>query len=169
MEGSQDINHQIRHLIDMIHPTLGNTLQRLQDCVKDLGSDCSTVLNENWSSQYMCQGFAFNRKTRLHRDSNGFRNTLEVLYLLGSFKDGHLRLQDLNMDVEWRPRDLCIFDGYTFAHEASDWNGDFRICCISFCRATTFTGLGVSVQMDPPKAASIPSSLRRPVIPLGNP
>lgn len=160
-ECMQEINHQIRHLVEMISPCLGRALQTLRDRVVNLGSECSTALENIWTSQYMCQGIAFNRKTLLHRDNKGFRNTLEALYLVGTFNPGHLKLPDLNLELEWGPRDFCMFDGYTFAHEASDWTGEGRVCFISFCRASTFKGLGVPVQVPCPKTADIPRILRR--------
>lgn len=156
----KEVNHQIRHLIDMISSPLGQLLEQLHNAVAQLDSPCSDVLNTSWNSHYMCQGIAFNRKTEVHRDSSGFPNTLEALYLLGDFEPGHLTFQDLNMSVEWGPRNLCLFDGYTFAHGASDC-GKGRVCCISFNRASTFNGLHVPIFVPPPKAANIKSTLRR--------
>ncbi|KAF8594360.1 hypothetical protein BDV93DRAFT_565506 [Ceratobasidium sp. AG-I] len=157
---SKEVNYQIRHAVDMLSPGLGHLLQRLNSTVTELGSPSSEVLKSNWNSAYMCQAIAFNRKTEIHRDTKGFVNNLDVLYLLGDFKPGHLKFQDLNMSVEWGQRNLCIFDGYTFAHEASDC-GRGRICCISFCRSGTFRGLKIPMDIPVPSVHDIPKSLRR--------
>lgn len=144
----------------MLSPGLSDLLRNLQKRVSHLGTQCSEVLKNDWNSAFMCQAVAFNRRTAIHRDGKGFMDNLDVLYLLGDFKPGHLRFQDLNMSVEWGARNLCIFDGYTFAHEASDC-GRGRVCCISFCRSSTFRGLKMSVDIPFQFACDIPTTLRR--------
>jgi hypothetical protein len=160
LDGMREVNHQVDHLIQMLHPALGHSLSKLQKLIIEQGSECSQVLENDWSSPYPCAGFGFNRTTSIHRDSKGLRNGLEVLFLLGEFEGGKLRLQDLNMELEWLPRFLCVFDGHTFSHEVAEWSGGQRTCFIYFCRATTFQTLGAPVVLPAARLGTMKPALR---------
>ncbi|KAG8736069.1 hypothetical protein FRC10_009725 [Ceratobasidium sp. 414] len=70
-----------------------------------------------WGSVFPCTAVGFNRTTKVHWDSKGFRNGLDVIGVLGCFTGGNLKFQDINVTLEWGSGTLAAFDGYDLVHE----------------------------------------------------
>lgn len=148
-------------MIEILHPALSNNLKQLKDAMAEIPRPTSVVLANGWNSLFPCVGFGLNRQTSIHRDAKGFRGGLDVISVLGNFRNGHFRLQDLNVVMEWQPGCLGAFDGYDLTHEVLEWEGTHRITLISFCRSSTWRGLKVPYNVPHPTLAQLEQNMQK--------
>ncbi|KAG9075749.1 hypothetical protein FRC06_009911 [Ceratobasidium sp. 370] len=144
LEARRIYDHIVRMLSRIVHGSLDDCMHALLRRLKQEPGLVGQVAREGWTSNFPCVAFAFNRESRKHRDTNGLRHGMDVIGILGSFAGGPLRFQDLNMKVEWGAGCIGAFDGYDLTHEVLPWEGSHRIAMISFCRSSTWRGLGMS-------------------------
>ncbi|KAG8706676.1 hypothetical protein FRC09_002290 [Ceratobasidium sp. 395] len=103
-----------------------------------------TAVVNGWTSAFPCFGIGINRTSALHRDTRGIRRGLDIIGVLGTFTTGgDLELPDLNLRAEWKPGCVGAFDGYDLRHRVAPWSGGSRVALISFCRQSTWSGLGL--------------------------
>lgn len=120
-------------------------MQKLRGALLKVRGPTQTVLENGWTSPFPCFGVGINRTSAKHRDTNGLSCGMDVIGVLGDFTDGRFRLQDLNVEAEWRPGCLGAFDGYDLTHEVLKWEGSHRITMLNFCQGALWRGL----RMDP--------------------
>jgi hypothetical protein len=151
LESKRQYDCQVAHLVGILHQSLFQTLDSLRTRMSKVRGPTGVAVQNGWTSRFPCFAVAFNRQTRLHRDTQGLKNGgMDVISVLGKFSGGNLRFQDLNMEVEWQPGSLGAFDGYNLAHEVLEWQGTHRVTLISFCRGTTWKGLKVDSSVATP-------------------
>jgi hypothetical protein len=145
-----ELDHSISHLTSILHWSLYQELKTLRAHMRRLPGAVQDAVNSGWASVFPCMAVGFNRTTRVHRDSQGFRNGLDIISVLGEFSGGHLNLPDLGLKFEWEPGCLGAFDGYDLAHSVEPWHGSHRVTVISFCRSSSWRGLKLPLQVSPP-------------------
>ncbi|KAG8721965.1 hypothetical protein FRC08_008359 [Ceratobasidium sp. 394] len=158
-EARRIYDHIVRMLVKIIHGSLDECMRRLLHELEQDPGVVGQVAREGWTSSFPCVAFAFNRESGKHRDTNGLRHGMDVIGVLGSFVGGPLKFQDLNMTVEWGAGCMGAFDGYDLTHEVLPWQGSHRIALISFCRSSTWRGLGLSHNATAPTLSRLVASL----------
>ncbi|KAG8691125.1 hypothetical protein FRC11_006610 [Ceratobasidium sp. 423] len=159
LESKRIHDRNVTFLMGLIHPDLLEIMQRLQNKMGNLESATADVITQGWTSCFPCFGFGINRQTTLHRDSNGMRGGLDVIGVLGDFTGGDFHIQELNLVAEWGPGSLGALDGYDFSHEVKPWSGKYRVTMISFCRASTWDGLGVDRHLSRPTLSRLTNNV----------
>lgn len=153
-------DRNIAFFVTILHRGFSNDLRQVREAMAKVRGPTGDAIANGWTSLFPCFGIGFNRQTSLHRDTRGLRGGVDVINVLGRFKKGDLRLQDLNVIAEWGPRCLGAFDGYDLAHEVLDWDGTHRVTLISFCRGTTWKGLKVPREVSRPTLAMLTEDLQ---------
>ncbi|KAG9102287.1 hypothetical protein FS749_009627 [Ceratobasidium sp. UAMH 11750] len=158
------LDQRINDLVRRLHPAFYDLLLELRQRLSD--SDIPPpVLWDVWSSIFAFQAVGFNRQTRMHRDSAGMEGGLDLLFLLGDFEGGDLEVQDLGLEVDWLPGDLCAFDGKIFSHGIKSWRGQKRRCFIYFVHRNVLKHFGLPTTLPFPLVSELlennfgPSSL----------
>ncbi|KAG8737756.1 hypothetical protein FRC10_007833 [Ceratobasidium sp. 414] len=159
----REFDDQTRHLTAILHNGLYIELKRLREHMRQEGGTVGEAVKMGWTSLFPCVALGFNRTTRMHRDSKGFRNGLDVIGVLGKFTGGNLRFRDPNIVLEWRPGCLAAFDGYDLAHEVEPWEGHCRATLISFCRSSSWRGLKLPLLVPIPTLERLKENLERSV------
>ncbi|KAG8719295.1 hypothetical protein FRC08_003179 [Ceratobasidium sp. 394] len=142
----QVLDQRINDLVRKLHLEFFYLLKELKKKIRASPAP-PQVLWDVWGSLFTFQAVGFNRETEMHRDSAGMEGGLDVLFLLGKFEGGNLKFQDLAIDMEWQPGDLCMFDGKLFSHGVSPWEapeGGERRCFIYFVHASVLRHFGLS-------------------------
>ncbi|KAG9086865.1 hypothetical protein FRC06_002846 [Ceratobasidium sp. 370] len=160
---SRELNDRIRHLTHIIHNGLCTGLKGLRARMRRQPGVVGEAVAKAWSSVFPCAAVGFNRTTRVHRDSKGFRNGLDVIGVLGRFTGGNLKFQDINVTLEWGSGCLAAFDGYDLAHEVEPWEGHSRVTLISFCRSSSWRGLKLPLSVLAPKLEDLKANLEKSV------
>ncbi|EUC53972.1 hypothetical protein RSOL_023400, partial [Rhizoctonia solani AG-3 Rhs1AP] len=142
LEAKRLLDKKIARLTDIIQPSLSDNMRTLRAHMLAIKGPSQVAVANGWTSAFPCYGVAINRVTGMHRDQGGFRGGLDVIGVLGTFKNGgDLDLPDLNLRLEWTPGCLGAFDGYDFRHMVHKWSGGSRVTLISFCRKSTWDAL----------------------------
>ncbi|KAG8720480.1 hypothetical protein FRC08_000128 [Ceratobasidium sp. 394] len=159
----REFDDRTRHLTAILSHGLYTELERLRSHMRRKGGAVGEAVKTGWTSLFPCVAVGFNRTTRLHRDSKGFRNGLDVIGVLGNFTGGNLRFRDPNVVLEWLPGCLAAFDGYDLAHEVEPWEGYCRATLISFCRSSSWRGLKLPLSVPMPTLERLKENLERSV------
>ncbi|KAG9086984.1 hypothetical protein FRC06_002779 [Ceratobasidium sp. 370] len=159
----RELDDRIRHLIAILHHPLYSALKRLRTRMRKRGGAVGEAVQKGWTSLFPCVAVGFNRTTRMHRDSKGFRNGLDVIGVLGNFTGGNLRFRDLNVVLEWQAGCLATFDGYDLAHAVEPWEGQCRATLISFCRSSSWRGLKLPLSVQVPTLECLKENLAQSV------
>jgi hypothetical protein len=160
LETKRLFDQKVSYLTNIIHPSLSSCMRELRSHMSAVKGPTEVALINGWTSAFPCFGMGINRTTGLHRDTRGLRGGLDIIGVLGTFTmGGDLELPDLNLRVEWRPGCLGAFDGYDFRHKVNSWTGGSRVALISFCRQTTWSGLGLDSTLSRPTASECQARL----------
>jgi hypothetical protein len=162
LEGKRLLDFQLAHLTDIIHDSLGRSMRKVKAAMLKVRGPTSTVLENGWTSCFPCFGVGINRQTGIHRDTKGFSAGMDIIGVLGEFSGGQggkFKLQDLNVVLEWVPRCLGAFDGYDLTHEVLEWEEGYRVTLISFCRRSTWKGLGLETDVSRPTLPHVQANL----------
>ncbi|QRV80749.1 hypothetical protein RhiJN_08764 [Ceratobasidium sp. AG-Ba] len=139
LEAKRLFDGQLSYLTDIIHFQLAESMRK-----------------NGWTSAFPCYGVAVNRTSRLHRDGKGIRAGIDIIGVLGTFTEGgDLCLPDIKLEVEWGPGSVGAFDGYDLRHYVKPWKGGARVALISFCRRSTWSGLGLDCSLRRPTLSEI--------------
>jgi hypothetical protein len=150
LKAKLELDHSVSHLTSILHWSLYQELKNLRSHMCRLPGSVQHAVNDGWASVFPCMAVGLNRTTRIHRDSQGFRNGLDIISVLGQFSDGHLNLPDLGLKFEWEPGCLGAFDGYDLAHSVEPWDGSHRVTVISFCRSSSWRRLKLPLEVSAP-------------------
>ncbi|KAG8739111.1 hypothetical protein FRC10_006130 [Ceratobasidium sp. 414] len=154
------VDLSINDLIRRLHPEFHNLMADLRGRLH-ASQIPPPVIWEVWGSIFSFQSVGFNRQTEMHRDSAGMEGGLDVLFLVGQFKGGNLRLQDLALEVEWLPGDLCAFDGKLFSHGIDCWIGKSREVFIYFVHANVLRHFHMKDSLPFPTLADFKARVER--------
>lgn len=163
LDAKVEFDERLSHLTAILHNSLFRSLKELRSGMRDLPGSVNEAVTHGWSSVFPCMAVGFNRTTKLHRDSKGIRNGLDIITVLGKFSGGHFHLPELGLRFEWLPGCMAAFDGYDLAHEVRDWDGTHRVTLISFCRGSSWRGLGLSSCITPPTLVDLRQNLQQAV------
>ncbi|KAG9100256.1 hypothetical protein FS749_015827 [Ceratobasidium sp. UAMH 11750] len=155
----RELDTWIAHLVCIFHWSLGRALKVLRQLMRCLKGEVAVAVTKSWSSLFPCTAVGFNRTTRRHRDSKGFRFGLDAICVLGSFRNGPLVFPELGLNFEWVPGCLSLFDGYDLVHEVEEWEGLYRCTLISFCRSSSWRGLKLPLDVQPATLADMKTRL----------
>ncbi|KAB5589095.1 hypothetical protein CTheo_7457 [Ceratobasidium theobromae] len=154
LEAKRLFDKKVTFLTNIIHPSLCSRLLELKAHMSAVKGPTQVTLLNGWTSAFPCFGVGINRTSGLHRDTRGIRGGLDIIGVLGSFtQGGDLEFPDLNLRLEWTPGSLGAFDGYDFKHKVHSWKGGCRVVLISFCRESTWSGLGLDSTLIRPTRA----------------
>jgi hypothetical protein len=160
LEAKRLYDRAIAYLTDIIHISLADSMRTLRATMKSIGGPISDILEHGWTSAFPCFGIGMNRTSKLHRDSKGLSGGMDVIGVLGTFHSGgKLKLPDLNLEVEWVPGCVAAFDGYDLRHLVEPWEGGSRVALISFCRRSTWIGLGLNPHVSRPTLPEVEQQL----------
>ncbi|KAG9087160.1 hypothetical protein FS749_003134 [Ceratobasidium sp. UAMH 11750] len=163
LNARRELDSWIAHLVCILHWSLAKALKALRQRMRALGGDVGAAVTRSWSSLFPCTAVGFNRTTRRHRDSKGFRYGLDAICVLGAFNNGPLVFPELGLKFEWQPGCLGLFDGYDLVHEVEEWEGLFRLTLISFCRGSSWRGLKEPLDVEPPTLESVEARLQESI------
>ncbi|KAG8697903.1 hypothetical protein FRC08_006245 [Ceratobasidium sp. 394] len=158
-EARRIYDHVVDILIKIVHDSLAGCTRDLLNRLKREPGEVGLVSRNGWTSSFPCVAFAFNRESRKHRDTGGFRHGMDVIGVLGSFEGGRLKFQDLNMQVDWNPGCVGAFPGYDLTHEVAPWHGSHRVALISFCRSSTWRGVHMQHNVAAPTVSRMKMAL----------
>lgn len=155
-------DRHISHLTSTLHWSLFRALKDLRSHMRRVPGPVGNSVTQAWASVFPCMAIGFNRTTGIHRDSNGFRNGLDMIGVLGRIDDGgFLCIPNLGLRFEWKPGCLGAFDGYDLAHEVEEWNGLYRVTIISFCRSSSWRGLQLPLKVSAPTLNQLTNNLEQ--------
>ncbi|KAG8795552.1 hypothetical protein FRC12_012991 [Ceratobasidium sp. 428] len=143
-EAKRLYDKQMALMTRIINRPLSESMLRLRGRMTAVKGPTQTAVVNGWTSAFPCFGIGINRTSALHRDTRGIRRGLDIIGVLGTFTaGGDLELPDLNLWAEWKPGCVGAFDGYDLRHRVAPWSGGSRVALISFCRQSTWSGLGL--------------------------
>ncbi|KAG8724037.1 hypothetical protein FRC09_000712 [Ceratobasidium sp. 395] len=161
LESKRLYDRTMSFLVDIIHRPLGESMGTVRECMSAVTGPTSVALRNGWTSCFPCVGIGVNRTSKLHRDSKGIKDGMDVIGVLGTFTSGgELSLPDILFEAEWKPGCVGAFDGYTLRHEVRPWEGGTRVALISFCRQSTWTGLKLDYSLETPKLPEVEARLK---------
>ncbi|KAF8595551.1 hypothetical protein BDV93DRAFT_564252 [Ceratobasidium sp. AG-I] len=161
LEAKRLYDWQLAYLTDIIHDQLGSSMRKLREHMLQVRGPTKVVLQNGWTSSFPCFGLGINRNTSAHRDSNGHRGGIDIIGVLGDVRASKFRLQDLNVSMEWVAGCVGAFDGYDLTHEVLSWEGSHRITLLSFCRKSTWAGLGLELELESPTLPRVQANLEQ--------
>lgn len=112
------------------HPQTADRPRRLQE------------LLQMWSAPFHGLSVISNRKTPVHRDTNGGRPWMDILVALGNYVEGSLGLPGLGIQLHYCPGTVVAIAGRVIAHYA-ECDGD-RACIAYYMREKVQARLGLS-------------------------
>jgi hypothetical protein len=160
LESKRLYDRTVAYLTGIIHRSLAESMKKVQDTIKTIKGPTGDILEHGWSSIFPCFAVGMNRASGMHRDSKGLSAGMDIIGVFGTFTSGgQLWLPDLNLEVEWTPGCLAAFDGYDLRHMVRRWDGGCRVALISFCRSSTWRGLGLSTRISRPELLQVQNDL----------
>ncbi|QRV85112.1 hypothetical protein RhiJN_13130 [Ceratobasidium sp. AG-Ba] len=127
LEAKRLFDGQLSYLTDIIHFQLAESMRK-----------------NGWTSAFPCYGVA------------GIRAGIDIIGVAGDVHRGwDLCLPDIKLEVEWGPGSVGAFDGYDLRHYVKPWKGGARVALISFCRRSTWSGLGLDCSLRRPTLSEI--------------
>lgn len=163
LKAKLEFDSRISHLTAILHWSLFRALKGLRSQTRRLPGPVGSAVSRGWASIFPCMAIGFNRTTGIHRDSNGFRNGLDIIGVLGKLTEGHLSIPNLGLRFEWEPGCLAAFDGYDLAHEVEEWDGLYRVTVISFCRSSSWRGLNLPLNVSAPTLTQLKAHLEESI------
>lgn len=153
-------DERVNHMVSLIHRGLYDSMMEAKGILASKPGMAGEWAKA-WPSAFPCLGIMENRRTPLHRDTNGAHFCADFLSLLGNFSGGDLVLQDLNLKLEWVPGAAAMFDGRSLAHQVESWTGARRICVVQYLWKSAFVDLRIQLPNELPCLRDIQSRVER--------
>jgi hypothetical protein len=112
------------------HPNMADRPERLKQ------------LLQVWSAPFHGLSVISNRRTPVHRDSNGGKAWMDILVALGGYQDGALDLPGVGIRLHYAPGTVVAIAGRVISHEAN-CEGD-RACIAYYMREKVQARLGLA-------------------------
>jgi hypothetical protein len=119
-------------ILSLIHPQLW---KNAKGALEKLRHDPLTKdAAKRWTSVFTGIAVIANRKTKRHRDHYGAAAWYDLLLTLGSYENATLDMDELGLEMEYKPGTLVAICGNALFHRVNDWGPGDRVCYALFMR-----------------------------------
>ncbi|KIM35995.1 hypothetical protein M413DRAFT_78802, partial [Hebeloma cylindrosporum] len=95
-----------------------------------------------WTAPFQGLSVISNRVTPVHRDTNGAKESMDILVALGRYQQGTLKLPGIGLELRYDPGTVAVLAGRILAHSA-ECDGE-RACVAYYMREKVQQCLGMS-------------------------
>lgn len=97
-----------------------------------------------WDSLFLGHSVILNRTSGEHLDSHGLQRGFDGLLAAATFQKGDLYFKDMNLQLQFEPGTLVLFDGTSQRHSVLNWTGEQRISNAFFVHRSIFEELNLN-------------------------
>jgi len=140
LEDSAEAIKLVNRALELAHPHLFKRSSGVQDQLKIL------PLTKEWASKWesvsTCIAVIANRISKDHRDYGGEPGWYDFLLTLGSYSQATLKLEELGVELMYKPGTSVAFCANVFRHGVGEWGEGDRLCYSFFNKSVVLDRFG---------------------------